>query len=353
MGPRGEVAVASPTPFPTFTPTFAIPTALPVPTATAVNIPTPRAKIVTYIVKAGDTLSSIAKEYGTTVEAIIKASGLKDQNVLLKIGQELTIPLIREVRAEEELAPEEWGSVITYTVRAGDTLSVIAQKYGVKVKDLMEDNDIADERRLKIGQELIVRTTPLRTPSAESVEITHIVRQGETLASIASYFHRSVAALMEANAITNTEMIRVGQKLIIPPASGEESKALTALLTPPATPASKYETPFLLWPKDGQVFQGPEAAIMLSWASVGILARDEWYLVTIRYDTGEEIKSLTEWTKATSWHLPASLYPPAERKGRLFQWDVVVIRKTAPTIAGTAEGIVLSPKDDPRNFTWE
>ncbi len=87
----------TPTPLPVATPTpLVTPVPTPVPTATPIAAtpkptPVPRATPRTYVVQSGDSLSAIASRFGTTVQAIINANGLKDPNTL-SIGQVLIIP---------------------------------------------------------------------------------------------------------------------------------------------------------------------------------------------------------------------------------------------------------------------
>ncbi len=114
-----------------------------------------------YKVVEGDSLWSIARRFGTTVEALAAANGISEAD-FLQPGQVLRVPTGRR---------EALGSrpVLTYTVRQGDTLWAIALKTGVRVEDLAAANGIQGDR-LRIGQKLgIPTTTPapaLRPPQA-------------------------------------------------------------------------------------------------------------------------------------------------------------------------------------------
>ncbi len=205
---------SSPTMPATPTPTLSLPTAIPLATATPLATPTPRSRTITYRVRPGDTLSALAKEHNTTQEAIVEATKL-DNPHMLKVGQELVIPVGPERSASPAAvtiaSPVAGVKVITYTVRRGDTLGAIAAKYGVTVQKLMADNNIANERLVQVGQVLVIQGESPRTPSPEEVEITHTVRPGESLASIATQYHRTVRSIMDANTITSTKAIQVGQ----------------------------------------------------------------------------------------------------------------------------------------------
>lgn len=152
----------------------------------------------TYIVKSGDSLWSIAKRYGVSIDDIKKANNLSSN--LLNIGQVLIIP------SEEE--PPEIGDFIVYTVSSGDNLYKIATKYNLTVDDLVNYNDLATTN-LSIGQQLLI---PVQKTNETQ---TYIVKSGDTLYSIASKYGISVNTLKNYNNLT-TNVLGIGQKLNIP-----------------------------------------------------------------------------------------------------------------------------------------
>lgn len=104
----------------------------------------------TYVVKAGDSLSSIASRQGVTLRELRAANGI--QGEFIRVGQELTIPT--STRSEDLVARQHSGPKVV--VEAGDTLDGIAAIHGVSVKELMELNDISDPRRIRINQVLLI-----------------------------------------------------------------------------------------------------------------------------------------------------------------------------------------------------
>ena len=159
----------------------------------------------TYIVKSGDSLWSIAKRYGVSIDDIKKANNLSSN--LLNIGQVLIIP------SEEE--PPEIGDFIVYTVSSGDNLYKIATKYNLTVDDLVNYNDLATTN-LSIGQQLLI---PVQKTNETQ---TYIVKSGDTLYSIASKYGISVNTLKNYNNLT-TNVLSIGQKLNIPATSEKPS----------------------------------------------------------------------------------------------------------------------------------
>lgn len=143
-----------------------------------------------YVVKKGDTLYSISRDYNVSVNDIKNLNNLSDN--LLSIGQVLKLP-----------NTSSDNSNITYIVSAGDNLYSIARKYGVSVSDIMEYNNLKSNL-LSIGQ-------VLKIPSNSNV---YIVKSGDTLYSIARRYNVSVNDIKEKNNLSSN-VLSIGQSLII------------------------------------------------------------------------------------------------------------------------------------------
>lgn len=146
-----------------------------------------------YVVKKGDSLYKIAKEYDTTTNELIKLNNLSNTN--LSIGQILKIPT---VKSEE---PE-----YLYTVKSGDSLYKIAREYNTTVDELMKLNNLSSIS-LSIGQTLKI---PQITTSAQDNYYT--VKSGDNLYKIASKYNTTVNNLVKLNNLSNTTL-SIGQKL--------------------------------------------------------------------------------------------------------------------------------------------
>ncbi len=101
----------------------------------------------------------------------------------------------------------ENGEISVYTVRANDTLSHIAEMYGVTVNTILWANDLTRATGIKEGQTLII------LPIAG---VRHVVRKGDTLASIAKQYSGDVDEIMSYNEMASKEDLVVGETLIIP-----------------------------------------------------------------------------------------------------------------------------------------
>ncbi len=112
-----------------------------------------------------------------------------------------------------------------YRVRAGDTLSIIASKFGSSVSALQRANRLSSPHRIRIGQRLLVpsrggsgsvsRASTGSSAPAANVPAVHVVRRGETLSSIAGRYGTTTSVLMARNGLSSAHRIYVGQKLSI------------------------------------------------------------------------------------------------------------------------------------------
>ncbi|MED5599246.1 MAG: LysM domain-containing protein [Actinomycetota bacterium] len=104
-------------------------------------------------VEKGDSLSKIAKRYGTTVDALVRINGLCDANQIF-VGQVVVLEDPESV-ADADAAGDRIETAIV-TVQPGDSLSKIAKRHDTTVEELMALNDIDDPNLLFVGQELLV-----------------------------------------------------------------------------------------------------------------------------------------------------------------------------------------------------
>jgi LysM repeat protein len=111
---------------------------------------------VTYTIRSGDTLASVAHRAGTTTAELRKVNDLKSDYV--RVGQELKLPSGATPPPTPVVAApvkKADGSVV-HVVRSGETLGAIAHKYQVKTKDLLVANNIANPQLIRAGQELVI-----------------------------------------------------------------------------------------------------------------------------------------------------------------------------------------------------
>jgi LysM repeat protein len=291
---KPEPENVTPTALPTRTPT-ATPTSTPTETPTPTPTPTPVPPLV-HKVQPGETLSDIAVDNDTTVEAILALNPDVDPE-LIQVGQLLLIPI-----ATPTPGP-------TSTLEPG---------------------------------------VPTPTPPNY---IVHIVAPGETLISIAQEYEVSVSLIRIANDLPpDDDTIRVNQSLVIPMGTPMPSPTPTVDPNATPTPVPPYPAPPLLSPPDGATLVGYEEPIILQWASVSVLRGDEWYTLTL-LQAPRGVISATIRTRATAWRVPLDLLQASDADEREFRWQVQVVREARDRSGALVyeEAGVPSPV---RTFIW-
>lgn len=150
----------------------------------------------TYTVVAGDTLSGIASKFGTTANYLASLNSITNPNLIYP-GQVIRLKGTVDT------------STTTYVVKAGDTLSKIAQTYGTTVDYLARINNISDKNLIYIGQVLKI------AKNGNASANTYTVIAGDTLSEIAQKYNTTVSELASKNGIDDINKICIGQVLLV------------------------------------------------------------------------------------------------------------------------------------------
>lgn len=153
-----------------------------------------RTRTLTVYVRAGDTLWAIAREYGTTVEAIARENRIADPNRIFA-GERLRITLPARDSGEE-----------IYTVRRGDTPISIAGKFGVTLSALEDRNGLERGEMIYVGDKLSI-------PGARMSGDFYVVRPGDTLFYISRRTGVPIRTLVGINRIKDPDLIYAGEHL--------------------------------------------------------------------------------------------------------------------------------------------
>jgi N-acetylmuramoyl-L-alanine amidase len=188
-----------------------------------------------HTVRSGDTLSAIGERYGVSVAALVQGNGLRDPDHIL-VGAKLQIPgaAAGTGAAPAPVAPQ------THTVKAGETLSLIAGRYSVSVAALTSANNLRNADRILVGATLRIPgtagtesgstvTVPQRTldeiptvPVPPLLTLSHTIRPGDSVGAVARAYGVTTATIVDANDLADPNTIIIGDVLLIPGAPGDE-----------------------------------------------------------------------------------------------------------------------------------
>ena len=172
----------------------------------------------THKVSAGESLTAIARKYNISLHALAKENGLSVTDGVL-IGQTLKLP--SDAKAESSTpsrlgntknnstrtpANTNIGIIENYTVRSGDSLTMLSNRFGVAIGDLATANGLASNANLRIGQTLKV----------PKLTTTYTVKAGDGLIALARRYGISTQELAKMNNLEPTADLRIGQVLTVP-----------------------------------------------------------------------------------------------------------------------------------------
>jgi hypothetical protein len=143
--------------------------------------------------------------------------------------------------------------------------------------------------------------------------------------------------------------VNAGDTLIIP-LNGDLTPTATLVPTATPTPDEPFAAPQLLYPRQNADLTA-QASVVLQWASVGLLAEDEWYAISLRYlgsRPDAQPSEIVVYTRITSWHIPEQWAPAPEASERRFEWSVQVVRRSTLDQPPLSQ----SPPSGARRFRW-
>ncbi|MCP9930297.1 LysM peptidoglycan-binding domain-containing protein [Cyanobium sp. AMD-g] len=183
-------------------------------------------------VKPGETLSDIAARHRVSVSTLMKVNGISDPD-LVEAGRTLTLP-------GGAARPRTAGGSLT--VAPGETLSEIADRHGITVSRLMQLNGLSKADHIEAGQKLVVPSASRSASPASGFNrkaSEHVVRSGESLSQIAEGYGIPMTQLIAINRISDPNLVESGTRLRLKPTAAPSVKPAAkpaAAARPAATP---------------------------------------------------------------------------------------------------------------------
>jgi len=177
-------------------------------------VSTPRPAFVNHRVRSGETLSSIAMRYRTSVQNIARANNLHRKNYIVT-GKVLKIPAKGGISypplPSEKTDPKMCKNDGKHIVKSGDSLWNIAKRYGTTTQKICGVNNLSSTN-LTIGQILKIPGCENEKP-VPSGSKTYRVKRGDSPFKIAQQYNMSLEQLLNLNNLTQNSKIYPGQKL--------------------------------------------------------------------------------------------------------------------------------------------
>ena len=196
------------------------------------------------VVKPGETLSEIAERYGTSVERLMQLNGLRSAKDLWA-GSRIQVPGAEGGSNARGGGGASSGSG-NYTVKPGETLSEIAERHGTSVDRLMQLNNLRSAKDLWAGSRIQVPGASPARPASAAAPLNrnardHKVQPGETLSEIADRYGISMDRLISLNGLKEPNDLQAGSTLRLkaPTTPAARPRPSTVATKPPVKPTPK------------------------------------------------------------------------------------------------------------------
>ncbi|MFQ5508136.1 MAG: LysM peptidoglycan-binding domain-containing protein [Leptospirillia bacterium] len=163
----------------------------------SLKVPNRRPADRLHVVRNGETLSGLASSYRVPIRKLARVNDISSR-ARLKRGQKLLVPDVGGPSAS-----------FVHVVGRGQTLSGLAQRFGVPLSRLAAANGLSTRAKLLKGQRLNV-------PGVASVPQVHVIRRGDSLIRIAKRYHVPVSRLRAKNGLQSSDRLLIGDRLVIP-----------------------------------------------------------------------------------------------------------------------------------------
>lgn len=254
------------------------------------SIPCPPDTFV-YSVQPGDTLYRLAQRFNITVAAILRANPGVDPN-RLQVNQRLCIP-----RGLTVCPPNSQ----TYTIRSGDTLYNLAQRFNTTVEAIRRANPGIDPNRLQIGMQICIPGSGETCPSGSE---RYLIQGGDTFYILAVRLNTTIATLIELNPGVDPTRLQIGQPICVP---------RPLLLYANRTYRVSFLFPANWQPINDERYEGPDGffqiAAIASPEAIEVVCQSEAFHVLRPYGSAPTIERLIVQNQEACLILPSADQP--------------------------------------------
>jgi len=173
---------------------------------------------ITYIVQAGDNLATIAAAHYVSLDTLRRLNPQLQSDRLVP-GDELLIPVVDPPPESARVREETDSGTFFYVVQAGDTVSGLAEEFGITVEEIKATNPSIVLDRIAVGQRLAISEAAQRPPEEEPEDpnaLYHLVQAGENLSSIAALYGVDSLEIARLNRLVSPDRLGIGQRLLLP-----------------------------------------------------------------------------------------------------------------------------------------
>lgn len=288
-----------------------------------------------YRVVAGDTVSGIAARYGLSTASVLALNGLGWSSLIFP-GQILTLTSSTPP-ASTSPSPAPAPTATSHTVKAGDTVSAIAARYGVSTQSVLNANGLTWSSLIFPGQKLTIPgTTPASTAPAPAPEIpvdeapaeeppaeptpkpapapaptslVYTIVSGDTISGIAARHGVSTQAVLDANGLGWSSIIHPGQKITIPGVAGSAPASAPNVTT--LNPTQQANARLII--QVGRDLGVPDYGIVIALAA----AMQESSMRNLDYGDRDSL-GLFQQRPSTGWGTPAQIMDPVRSTKAFF-----------------------------------
>ncbi|MDY6954989.1 MAG: LysM peptidoglycan-binding domain-containing protein, partial [Thermodesulfobacteriota bacterium] len=175
----------------------------------------PRRYYAYHMVRQGDTLSTLASRYRTTVSALMKANNLRKEDYIT-VGQRLKMPMTGGGLAYARVGGttgHDASKTVQYSVKRGDSLWLLARRYDTNIKEIKRLNNLKSPR-LHIGQKLVIAQGSSGVASSKGTK-TYRVKTGDSPFQIAMEHQMKLERFLSLNDLTPRSKIYPGQVFLV------------------------------------------------------------------------------------------------------------------------------------------